>query len=109
MMERLAARLDKKTGSKVLCGRINCRGYFGDVDVPYRDCFFFTRGWGQRKDGVWELRKHAKATLVRRDDGRSVYVPGRSLSLFPALAACPICGFVQVLDAEKLGIYVDPD
>ena len=93
----------------------------------------FAPGWHRRHDGTWELSRHAKANLQRyrrrppRPNKEHFPYPKPLLSRrptglgkesqslrhvlkrpqLPALAKCEACGFINVLEAARLG-SIDP-
>ena len=103
------ARLDKKTGYRVLCGRIDCPGEIARVNES-RQALHFGDGW-TNSVGAWHLSAHARGGLQqgrspshrRRWSTAEPAMPARSATYdLPAPAVCPTCQLVQVLDPERL-------
>ena len=81
----LKARLDKKTGHRAVCGRMDCGADIAivvecrvseefveePVDTGFRlRVLCFEPGWIQRRDGVWQLSAHSQRSLRRLDSGK---------------------------------------
>jgi hypothetical protein len=127
----LTARLDNKTGLRVLCGRQTCRGHIGDISQGTRlrspseitsRMFLFVVGYHKRPDGFWELPPRVKKRIAhgqlalnrhrhrlgtsRSEDGEFKAEYGhQSLAMpttFPAVAVCPVCGEENALIPENL-------
>ncbi len=153
-MSEAIARLDKKTGYRVLCGVLDCGADVASVvlvsPINLRVACF-DPGWQRRQlDGIWELSRHAKANLqryrrrqrrrepcsvcrgegitivgkagCRHDLGSPPLLARRPTSLgketqslvhalkrpqLPARAKCKACGFINVLEADRLR-SIDP-
>ena len=124
----LKARLDKKTGLKVLCGQKTCRGQIGwlestpDVELEreggpaiiFRH-FMFMRGFAPWKDGIWRMSKHAQKKQSHVVMLRRVAKPSRYMLLdktdildrwgkLPLKAKCTLCGFVNEVTWNCLGV-----
>ncbi len=106
---------------------------YSDSGPGHRRVACFAPGWKRRNDGIWELSRHAKANLQRYRRGRprpkKEHYPypkpplsrrptglgKESKSLLhalkrprlPARAKCEACGFINVLEADRL-YSIDP-
>ena len=92
MAETLVARLDKKTGARVLCGRARCDGQLAEIwtnpqeaekdGLPVEisvDVAVFSPGWAPDSEGVWRLTRHAARRIAKGLDPkfrRSSVAPG---------------------------------
>ena len=59
------ARLDRRTGCKVVCGRPDC-GYVlaRVVQIPQGRVAEFAMGWAPNSEGIWTLTRHAAARVA---------------------------------------------
>ncbi len=123
------ARLDKKTGLRVLCGHPNCGEIAEITETGNLRRLHLPSGYKPREDGVWDLGKHARENVKhgRRAQDRRGYVnnavirgalirgervdtkPERwsPIPELPTKAVCPICGHPNVLDPDQLRV-TDP-
>jgi hypothetical protein len=128
------ARLDKKTGKRVLCGVPSCRGQLGTLDITH------PRGWGVDRpatarvefgcgwvlrEGVYRLGTHSvarcrqgKAPQYRRPSAKwetdspfPPYILGYDQDAGPSgamddglKAVCCVCGNLNSVDPDTLGI-----
>ncbi|CAN5766539.1 hypothetical protein BH23CHL2_BH23CHL2_24930 [soil metagenome] len=127
----LKARLDKKTGLRVFCGRKRCRGEFGHITIIRGSRVFrWGAGWRQCEDGVYEATKHVRDRIERgfspRNRGayRDSQAPKGRLhttlghdpafdhgavdlpAQLPVVARCPLsdCGQLNEITAEALDV-----
>jgi hypothetical protein len=121
----LLSRLDKSR-LRVLCGRIECGARLADIrEQEEGRVVIFPPGWTSDRRGVYRLTNRARRQIARGrppnyrrapatthyfgPDGtptRAVYAP--TPRAYPAQAQCPMCGFIQLLDAARLDVVVEP-
>ena len=127
----LVARLDKKTRTRVLCGRLDCGAQLGKFETVVGEdgeaaqYFQFPAGWGEREDrGYWHLGKYAagririasstkfratpsvKARRYPNADGAKLNdVMDSYWESLPLRALCPN-GHGNLLEPDALGVTV---
>lgn len=115
------ARLDKRTGGRVLCARVGCDRELARVaETEYGRVLEFPMGWAPTAEGMWRLTRHARererhghAPGFRRPPrkmvrGEQLIAKHPTPLEYPARAQCPHCQLIQVLDAERLDVVVEP-
>ncbi len=120
------ARLDRRTGCKVVCGRPDC-GYVlaRVVQIPQGRVAEFAMGWAPNSEGIWALTRHAAARVANgrppafrrrpRPDTLRL-LPHKPMyrdkyptpQAYPAQVRCPRCRLVQTLDAQQLRVGIRP-
>ena len=126
----LKARVDRKTGLRVLCGSIACgceialihrsrqkesetSDFYGDSAVS--DFIQFPPGWAPQRDGVWALSSHARQ---RAKYGRSSHlrrypknqgirendVLDQFFDALPVAAVCSKCGFKSTILPDVVSV-----
>ena len=131
-MVTLAARLDRRTGRRILCGRIDCGHQIAEVREDLQEGtsdsvpallrvrqVWFLPGWAwYRQEGEWRVSKYAQGRVVRGQRPkvrRYPRVAGASLHRHDALwspaelpteAICWQCGSRNKIDWEGLGFNI---
>src|SRR5205823_4598299 len=119
------ARLDKKTGAKVLCCREDCGQVLARVvEREVGRVLEFEMGWARGADGVWARTRHAQQRIrygrpmahrrpprgiIRRVEGDAIelYDNAPTPGAYPVEVRCPNCSRRQALDAARLRVVVD--
>lgn len=123
------ARLDKKTGLRVLCGHPSCGEIAKITEIGNVRRLHLPSGYKPREDGVWHLGRYARenvkhgrpaqdrrgfvssaAIRAARIRGERVDTKPERRSPMPDLptkAVCPNCGHPNVLDPDQLRV-TDP-
>ena len=125
MAVMLLARLGKDR-LRVLCGRIECGATIAHVREQLDGrVVIFPPGWTLDRGGTYRLTQRARRRIARGQQPTYRRAPGTTHYFrpdgtpmaaryavtphsYPAQAQCPRCGFIQVLNAARLEVIVEP-